>query len=53
VCKTVPVIWTWQRRMRASENRVLKRIFPQKRKKATESWRKLHVEGSQKFPVLR
>jgi hypothetical protein len=39
--------------MRVTENRVPKRIFPQKKKKATEQWRELDVEGSQNISVLR
>jgi len=41
VCKTWFVTWTWQCRTRVSDNRVLKRIFPQNRKKrqtAGENW---------------
>ena len=53
MCKTGPVTWTWQCRMRVLENRVMKRIFPQNRKKATERWRKPHGEGPKKFSVLR
>ena len=52
VCKTGSVTWTWHDIMRASEKRVVKRIFPQNRKKTTEYWRKVQGEGVSKIFLL-
>ena len=35
----------WERRLRVLENRMLRRIFGNKRDKVTGEWRKLHNEG--------
>jgi len=43
-CETWLLTLTEERRMRLSENRVLKNIFWPKRDKVTGQWRKLHNE---------
>jgi len=40
-----------ERRLRASENRVLRRIFGPKRDKVTGEWRKLHNEELNPYPA--
>jgi len=43
-CETWSLTFREQRRLRAFENRVLRRIFGPKRDKVTGEWRKLHNE---------
>jgi hypothetical protein len=41
-----------KRRLRASENRALRRIFWPKRGEVTGEWRKLHNEVLNPYPVM-
>jgi hypothetical protein len=41
-CENCSLTLSEERRLRVSENRVLRRIFGLKRDEVTESWRKLH-----------
>jgi len=41
-CKTLSLTFREERRLRVSENRVLRRIFGPKRDEVTGEWRKLH-----------
>jgi hypothetical protein len=43
-CETWSLTLREERRLRASENRVLRKIFGPKRDKVTGEWRKLHNE---------
>ena len=43
-CATWSLTMREERRLRVSENRVLRRIFGPKRAKVTREWRKLHTE---------
>ena len=43
-CETWSLTLRKERRLRVSENRVLRRIFGPKRAKVTREWRKLHTE---------
>jgi hypothetical protein len=43
-CETWSLTWREERRLRAFENRVLRRIFGIKRDEVTGEWRKLHNE---------
>jgi hypothetical protein len=43
-CETWPLTLREERRLRVSENRVLRRIFEPKRDEVTGEWRKLHNE---------
>jgi hypothetical protein len=43
-CETWSLTLRKERRLRVSENRVLRRIFGRKRDKVTGEWRKLHNE---------
>jgi hypothetical protein len=44
-CETLSLILRGERRMRVSENWVLRRIFGLKRDETTGRWRKLHKEN--------
>ena len=43
-CETWSLTFREERRLRVSENRVLRRIFGRKRDEVTSEWRKLHNE---------
>ena len=43
-CETCSLTLREERRLRVSENKVLRRIFGPKRDEVTEEWRKLHSE---------
>ena len=43
-CETWSLTWREERRLRVSENRVLRRIFGSKRDEVTGEWGKLHNE---------
>jgi hypothetical protein len=43
-CETWKLTWREERRLRMSENRVLRRIFGPKKEEVKEEWRKLHNE---------
>jgi hypothetical protein len=44
-CETWSLTLREEHRLRVFENRVLRRIFGQKRDEVTGGWRKLHNEG--------
>jgi hypothetical protein len=46
-CEILSLILREEHRLRVFENRVLRRIFGQKRDEVTEEWRKLHNEELQ------
>jgi len=51
-CETWSLTLREERRLRAFENRALRRIFGPKSDKVTREWRKLHNEELNHYPIL-